>query len=96
MRSLFLMKGCVNKCHKYIDCFCFFAGSLRESLEQGEQGGQRGQLPATLVTRETRPSNLIKWQANARLLRGKGLDRRLLSIKNHYQVSYIKFLFIPS
>ena len=27
MRLLFLMKGCVNKSHKSIDCFCFF---LRE------------------------------------------------------------------
>ena len=31
MRLLFLMKGCVNKYHKSIDCFCFFAGNLLET-----------------------------------------------------------------
>ena len=31
MRLIFLMKGCVNKSNKSIDCFCFFAGNLLET-----------------------------------------------------------------
>ena len=43
MRLLFLMKGCVNKSHKSIDCFCFFCGNLA-----GVSGTRRTARPANV------------------------------------------------